>query len=1311
MEVRKSPRRKTQRNCSEVAMDSKEDPNADGHRHNTATENSDTIARQKKRARRVSFAEMTSVHFFDRDEELNETPSTGTAKIGDELAGELGSGGESERNKESGGEDDGDDNDDDEVMQMRSQFLRPVGSPSPGGSNFGSASSNDEDNFFGPVSANFIRPGRLSDSAASDDNHDVTMDSTAFSMHYRSLAISESGVDLKTPTGGQLVFEEKTPTNANIGSSMVFTLGKRPIPKSSMPVTEVNGSHNSNDMSLVGENPNKYNYDKLSPGLNALLAESRKSPLSVSVSDHVITSASPKRKEGEVLPSVDLGVNLVNPSDWIRKEIGEINSANVLNGGESSAHRDFGEADGPHRTFHSGLSPKTFSSSTSGAAASNIDNYKPNTSPDQLSNDESETPLVSSTSSPVKQRQLLLTTTSPSKLLVAASPLLAKPVPLLRNDSAEHHETQTSIQRSISKLELLEKSAFSSSFSAKVDNSTIKSLDFLKSPNFDAFLEKSRHISRMNFEDLVTEEKLASVDKGRSYAFSMNRTRAETLNHISGENHLEEHPDQIMSGKSPNELIAKNLSADQSNYMQIAASPSKIWSGNKLMRSLFTPKHSNEDAVMTETESLLAEIASGEGVKINSAQFVSSPGRMLEKKLSTTLGLQSSQSSDLELQSQFKQISDSDKDRDSTPEGNLADGNLSTSNANGDAVSNGIDGELGSPFVEVNHLKNLIEVKATDNGEVDVYNRKETFGNIDNFITPSKMNKSQVKHSKILDMGNQTSREISRFEDDLPGEEFRVISHGSVSPTAYKNFEEPTLQKNLVEFPTAIPSRKEIENTHSPIIPSPRSIQLSGRQEKFSGNKRNIELLLKDTQHRTEMTIMQRSPKLQKAGNFDPERQLCPIEGRSTLSGNERKKWTDIYSKFSEDMKKMISGSADKLNSKMIDVLGDMLVHRQRSKIYEMLHLGVMPQNAVVLHDPQLGKIAEVNSLLHQVVFEKAKLQLKNVQREKLLKRLQILSSRVQESLILRANCLSNPLGACTTNVLVDAVGDRSSSVSLKDGHQVCHEKLTAMRQALEALDRKILNLKGTFHACCKLKAERSCDDTITLVNEQLIKRASRRFIRQDMQMWVVHSVGSVNGQHNVVLNYLDFIFQSIKVIVGPTSSATTSFKLNETNIIKNFPNLDACTAFAFVFNAEIARKYVGAKTLAQEMQVTSSLLGTLLDVVEEVQLAQMELQNLTQSSFSSSSDEQLDLMLSYFNFNSGRKVILTLDMSCLKRGIYPSDVLPLQLTAPVDSQKCSLSERIFDEIRDAVKGVRSGHMRILRLCRCISQVIQVSTS
>lgn len=123
-------------------MDSKEETNADSNRRVMAAENSDTVA--KKRVRRVSFAaEMTSVHFFDRDEEYNETPMVGTAKILDDSPAGLGFGRLSERVKEFGGEDDGDDNIDDEEMEMRRLFLRPIGSPSPGGSTLGSASSND----------------------------------------------------------------------------------------------------------------------------------------------------------------------------------------------------------------------------------------------------------------------------------------------------------------------------------------------------------------------------------------------------------------------------------------------------------------------------------------------------------------------------------------------------------------------------------------------------------------------------------------------------------------------------------------------------------------------------------------------------------------------------------------------------------------------------------------------------------------------------------------------------------------------------------------------------------------------------------------------------------------------------------------------------------------------------------------------------------------------------------------------------------------------------------------------------------------
>ncbi|XP_059670762.1 uncharacterized protein LOC132316271 [Cornus florida] len=127
-------------------------------------------------------------------------------------------------------------------------------------------------------------------------------------------------------------------------------------------------------------------------------------------------------------------------------------------------------------------------------------------------------------------------------------------------------------------------------------------------------------------------------------------------------------------------------------------------------------------------------------------------------------------------------------------------------------------------------------------------------------------------------------------------------------------------------------------------------------------------------------------------------------------------------------------------------------------------------------------------------------------------------------------------------------------------------------------------------------------------------------------------------------------VSEGFTINVGPVSSIVISNKLNNVKILEIFPNLDACTAFAFVFNGDTTQKYVGPRSLMQETQITGSLLGNLLDVVEEVQLAQLELQNLIQTSFNSSSVEQLDLQLCFINFHSGRKAMLILDMSCLNR-------------------------------------------------------------
>lgn len=241
------------------------------------------------------------------------------------------------------------------------------------------------------------------------------------------------------------------------------------------------------------------------------------------------------------------------------------------------------------------------------------------------------------------------------------------------------------------------------------------------------------------------------------------------------------------------------------------------------------------------------------------------------------------------------------------------------------------------------------------------------------------------------------------------------------------------------------------------------------------------------------------------------------------------------------------------------------------------------------------------------------------------------------------------------------------------------------------------------------MKGEPASAGTIVLVNEHLTRRTCCRLLRLDLQLWDIDNLESRNGHHSVVLHYLSFITQRLTFSSTPVSIISINNEMNNINIIKNLPDMDACTAFTFVFNAESTRKYTGPKSLAEETQISSSLLGNMLDVVEEVQVARLELRNLIQSTFSSQSVEKLDLQLCFIDYKSGRKTTITFDLSCLKSGVYPSEILPSHMTAPADETHNSLSLQLLAEVRAAVQSLRVGCLRIIRACRCISQVIEAS--
>ncbi|XP_024966100.1 uncharacterized protein LOC112506323 [Cynara cardunculus var. scolymus] len=467
-----------------------------------------TIAFHKKRARRVSFAENTSVHIFDRDEDsgtpLDRKPPNSPASA--------------ERNNEPNQlfwnveEDDNDNNNEDDDMDepgSRSPFLRLVGSPSSGGSTIGSANSNDEDNFFGPVSASFIRRDIL-DSAGSDGNHDQTMDSTAFSMHFRSLARSDSEAELKTSTGVHLSFEEKTPTQdfipTNTGTPMRMTLAKKPNYQPSDSTSKSSTCSESNDMSIDGEYHYKYDYGELSPTSDALLAEGNKDLHVIAPSNDSILK-SPRNTE----TTKEDGANFMDFSCDKDKE-GNI-THDMVNEIVSFEHNGLGVAnDGskfsPSKQIALGVYSHTSDAEISKSllvgssilatpiamtkdlvkdafqikssldfSATSQGNHNPKNTiylGDVIGKEE-KSPFVRSVNSLTdKPSHIRLHGVSPSKSPSAVTSSYNRSSVFVRTELSKHGGSVASMQKSISKLRMLEASPFSAALNARLEDSTKK---------------------------------------------------------------------------------------------------------------------------------------------------------------------------------------------------------------------------------------------------------------------------------------------------------------------------------------------------------------------------------------------------------------------------------------------------------------------------------------------------------------------------------------------------------------------------------------------------------------------------------------------------------------------------------------------------------------------------------------------------------------------------------------------------------------------------------------------------------------------
>ncbi|CAN4110119.1 unnamed protein product [Withania somnifera] len=1276
--------------------------------NNNNAENSDggtTIAMQRKRARRVKYETPPNLSGKAENNCEDEEVNLGF----DQLVDDANASSSLNEDREEGDEGNDEDEDEDEEMALSRSFLRPAESPSPG-SNFGSATSNDEDNFFGPVSPNFIRPGRLSDSAASDENHDITMDSTAFSMHFRRFVRSDSGIDLKTPT--EVSFEEKTPTQTSQRSSMELTMANKPISQSSL-----------------AQNSRRYDYGRLSPDLEALLAEGRERLHTVSVSGETSVSESPTSKKMEG------GSTMTNLSGNGEQEANAVVSHNkpieplCQNINADDGYKFLSHVDGDSSLRLTVPAPNSYDDRVSQSPKQLRNDFGENnkSAKDASVEENSETlcstngelgefcgfpcggesPLVDLvSSSPATQKLVVMGSPSPVKQNSMAVSVLEDPISFLSNEKGGPWTNSASLQKSISKLERLKASALSSSCGEKTPNTGVRTLEFPKTPPLDSILKKRNLDMGVKFLDAsmtCTEEQFlgTSMKEGERKTFTPSGSRSRALSSSEDAIPCEKSFGPEKQGKSLNQLDAGILPMDQLLKTADPFSSSRFsCSGKK--NDTFTPNDRRQKiSLISRTDSPLVDYLAREEVIAVAQKLVSSPEKSLQSKWTEH---QSSPFKESKLHDEHPKSFDPVKSPSSIS--NVTDGPYATAMPGNWYSSSALTNEQsGSSIVEGSKV--LRQPDRTHSIEAKLLD--QTNDNEDSRIS---RDGSSHLSAAILDGNIQCETGNSKLEIDP--QERNKSSFACSGSSSIQNLESLVVEKTPVKWSSRSPSTKGLHslaqsNSIFEAMQSPTFNQSIGRPRNSSAHKRsNAELTFGDMEHANEIIMSHRSPKLHRGvGNYPGTLGNPDDSGKETRRAHDPlRQWKDINSKLVDDAYEWISLPKERLTMPAIDMVEDIVTRMQKAKAYDILHSQILTQKTSVSNF-QEKRAVEAIMLLCQLVHEKAQFHLRRVKKDKLLEKCQLLNLGIQMSQMSKINHSLHNSVIVSRGMQGDAVFSESSSASEKALQEVPHNKVATIKEALEISERKVAKLTRSLHSSLKLKGEPNCADAIISVKEHLMRRSSCRFLRHDMQMCVIQNVSKGNDHYDVILNYLGLLVQSLKVTVGPDPSIIISNNLNDLLIIKNFPNINVCAALRFVLKAEISKR-LGARTPEQEMQVTRSLLGNLLDVVAEVQKAQMKFRNLVDITFSAPTVGKLELQLHFMNFTTGKKVKLTLDVSCLNRGVYPSEVVPSQFAALAVPVKHS-DDPLLGEIRDAVKSLRAGYMRIIRLCDCISQVVQAS--
>lgn len=1042
-----------------------------------------------------------------------------------------------------------------------------------------------DDNFFGPVSTSFIRTGRLSEAGTSDDeNHDVTMDSTTFSLHFRSLAppddrTASSAGSIRTPTGDTVP--------ADTGNHMVpaGSGSKKLLPRSKLYYGRLSGSGSSN-MTLIEDDSSRYDYAKLSPTSEALLNEVNK-----------CMQSNPLNGDGRIVTS-DEHIRIVAVEKESGKDEGHVSNA--------AAPDDVADDQcvGPHLSKDVSMDAVT-----------------------KQVGDEDLSPII--------KADLPVDNIINGKTKETISPMA-------QGFCTDVHEA---IQ--------------SGTVEASAQTSDMLSPPYGGSRN--NFILQSAHVHQALFKDKPSGNKNYS----NSSPVSVREVPDPALVIADDQRQQQQHESDC-GMHTPKNAVQPFESRLQGSVSSLRAKRQRlfldplIFSGGKLIDS---------SAREQRPSSLELEFVKHDK-RISAIKKHVSKFRIIETPMLSNSRVATPRKDHLprELEGTVDRTSNINRT-------NLVD--VLVINMEENFVSSVQKNRTQEMSVELSHsgcgIRELTQAKKNE----------ASGGTVKLDEVPYSSNpETNIGQSPLI---SQSLTEVV----PIPG------AHGlSPGQTIIKLKENSLHSKNLYEVGSW--------DLHA--VQESISVQDSDLFEKKRRSEQNL-IMDENRASKTSRTDKSPniSPKVAVSGfGLSSGSQGEPNNNDHDLGGQSPPKhWTD-FSKVSEATKLVFSPSMRKLSLQELDTLEDMLAQMQMARKYERLSASLRNNDRLdVLHHQ---RIAEVRSLQDKLLYEQAKLQLRHAKLDQLRNKEQTTQSGIQECCNLKSmlSKLSFP-STGSSKTKEDCARSISSISSSKNQEE--HSRVISMRQEVKMLEQKVEHMMKFLGACCKIKGNLNCNGIIKTASEHLAKRNHHMIIHHDLQLWELSDITKSKDQYDIVLNHCNLLFQRFTVNSSQFSSAVAKISLNDSNIDKIFPNMNACVAFEFVFNAKDDHRLSSSKCLQQKALETTLLLGTLVDVLEEVQIARMELLNLIHATFHSQSLAQLELQLCFMNFRRGQKVTLILDMTKLNCAIYPSE--PSELQFKISGTQTTLPLLVSDEIMAAIQSLQGGHSVIVKLCHMISQVVR----